>query len=174
MTSMPASRRARAMILAPRSCPSRPGLATTTRILRAVGLGVAMRAGAEYAIAPALRGLLRSADAHRHDHRRRVDRAQQAVRAAAREALADRPPTARADRDARRATRPTGGHDVVLIVTRPHEADQVVPLDADRLRCEDVVADADPLRGAGRGNGQDAGHDGDGCEDGDEPLHGCC
>src|SRR6267143_418574 len=33
MTSMPASRRARAMILAPRSCPSKPGLATTTRIL---------------------------------------------------------------------------------------------------------------------------------------------
>src|SRR3954454_6394835 len=31
---MPASRRARAMILAPRSCPSRPGLATTTLILR--------------------------------------------------------------------------------------------------------------------------------------------
>src|SRR3954453_17259615 len=29
---MPASRRARAMILAPRSCPSSPGLATTTRI----------------------------------------------------------------------------------------------------------------------------------------------
>src|SRR5256885_3091332 len=38
MTSMPASRRARAMILAPRSCPSRPGLATTTRILRWVGV----------------------------------------------------------------------------------------------------------------------------------------
>src|SRR3954451_25311340 len=34
MTSMPASRSVRAMILAPRSCPSRPGLATTTRILR--------------------------------------------------------------------------------------------------------------------------------------------
>src|SRR3954447_22772532 len=33
MTSMPASRSARAMILAPRSCPSKPGLATTTRIL---------------------------------------------------------------------------------------------------------------------------------------------
>src|SRR5215210_4231428 len=32
MTSMPASRSARAMIFAPRSCPSRPGLATTTRI----------------------------------------------------------------------------------------------------------------------------------------------
>src|SRR5688572_23325673 len=36
MTSMPASRSARAMIFAPRSCPSRPGLATTTRILRAM------------------------------------------------------------------------------------------------------------------------------------------
>src|SRR6266550_7404594 len=35
MTSMPASRSARAMILAPRSCPSRPGLATTTRIFPA-------------------------------------------------------------------------------------------------------------------------------------------
>src|SRR3954467_6718724 len=32
MTSMPASRSARAMIFAPRSWPSRPGLATTTRI----------------------------------------------------------------------------------------------------------------------------------------------
>src|SRR3954468_18404607 len=34
MTSIPASRRVRAMILAPLSCPSSPGLATTTRILR--------------------------------------------------------------------------------------------------------------------------------------------
>src|SRR5436309_2372777 len=33
MTSMPASRSARAMIFAPRSWPSRPGFATTTRIL---------------------------------------------------------------------------------------------------------------------------------------------
>src|SRR5207302_3273083 len=32
MTSMPASRRARAITLAPRSWPSRPGLATRTRI----------------------------------------------------------------------------------------------------------------------------------------------
>src|SRR5689334_19815534 len=37
---MPASRRARAMILAPRSCPSKPGLATTTRILRAVAASI--------------------------------------------------------------------------------------------------------------------------------------
>src|SRR5260370_41970135 len=32
MTSMPASRNARAITLAPRSCPSSPGLATNTRI----------------------------------------------------------------------------------------------------------------------------------------------
>src|SRR6185436_983434 len=41
MTSIPASRSARAMIFAPRSCPSRPGLATTTRILRAVAVLIA-------------------------------------------------------------------------------------------------------------------------------------
>src|SRR5213080_2041794 len=35
MTSMPASRRARAMIFAPRSWPSRPGFAMTTLIFRA-------------------------------------------------------------------------------------------------------------------------------------------
>ena len=35
MTSMPASRKARAMILAPRSCPSSPGFAMTTLIFRA-------------------------------------------------------------------------------------------------------------------------------------------
>src|SRR5213078_910011 len=34
MTSIPASRSARAMIFAPRSWPSSPGLATTTRIFR--------------------------------------------------------------------------------------------------------------------------------------------
>src|SRR5262249_32229742 len=36
MTSMPASRRARAMTLAPRSWPSRPGLAINTRIFFSV------------------------------------------------------------------------------------------------------------------------------------------
>src|SRR5947207_747851 len=39
MTSMPASRNARAMIFAPRSCPSRPGFAITTRIVRAMPRG---------------------------------------------------------------------------------------------------------------------------------------
>src|ERR1044072_9404811 len=41
MTSIPASRSARAMILAPRSWPSRPGLATTTRIVLAVAAPLA-------------------------------------------------------------------------------------------------------------------------------------
>src|SRR6185369_15717064 len=36
MTSMPASRSAAATTLAPRSCPSRPGLATSTRMGRAL------------------------------------------------------------------------------------------------------------------------------------------
>src|SRR5688572_6690149 len=35
MTSCPASRKARATTLAPRSCPSRPGFATSTRTFRA-------------------------------------------------------------------------------------------------------------------------------------------
>src|SRR3954447_26135960 len=44
MTSMPASRSARAMILAPRSWPSRPGLATTTRMFWvARGAGIRRR-----------------------------------------------------------------------------------------------------------------------------------
>src|ERR1700730_1289432 len=37
MTSMPASRKARAMTFAPRSCPSSPGLAMITRIFRVTG-----------------------------------------------------------------------------------------------------------------------------------------
>src|SRR5262249_7688913 len=40
MTSMPASRRARAITLAPRSCPSSPGLATRTRIFSATIVGI--------------------------------------------------------------------------------------------------------------------------------------
>src|SRR3954453_9891300 len=55
MTSMPASRSARAMIFAPRSWPSRPGLATTTRIFRACVLieraadGIRSRRAARFA-----------------------------------------------------------------------------------------------------------------------------
>src|SRR3954471_1796035 len=54
MTSMPASRSARAMILAPRSCPSRPGFATTTRILRLPACGPAADVSAVPSTAPRL------------------------------------------------------------------------------------------------------------------------
>src|SRR5687767_9008407 len=51
MTSIPASRSARAMIFAPRSWPSRPGFATTTRIfllaIGAAGYPVARRLPAD-------------------------------------------------------------------------------------------------------------------------------
>src|SRR5688572_25858402 len=40
MTSMPALRSARAMTFAPRSCPSRPGFAITTRIFFAIRAAV--------------------------------------------------------------------------------------------------------------------------------------
>src|ERR1700683_2410700 len=48
MTSMPASRNARAMTLAPRSCPSSPGLATRTRILKStIGIHLITVSGTE-------------------------------------------------------------------------------------------------------------------------------
>src|SRR3954454_4990518 len=51
---MPASRSARAMILAPRSCPSRPGFATTTRILRLPACEPAAEGSAVPSTAPRL------------------------------------------------------------------------------------------------------------------------
>src|SRR5690348_9668063 len=64
MTSIPASRSARAMILAPRSCPSRPGFATTTRIFPATGVSIGTKLRLASMTDPAtLVGLL--ADEHR-------------------------------------------------------------------------------------------------------------
>src|SRR5215210_1473626 len=96
MTSMPASRRARAMILAPRSCPSRPGLATTTRILRAVGVEADMRLPARREAPMGGREVCHRArspvswlaHADRHAHVRRVDDAEEPIGAAAGEPLA--------------------------------------------------------------------------------------
>src|SRR3954452_7761945 len=51
MTSIPASRSARAMIFAPRSCPSSPGLATTTRILPLEAASTAGRDATRHAAA---------------------------------------------------------------------------------------------------------------------------
>ncbi|TMQ71252.1 MAG: tetratricopeptide repeat protein [Candidatus Eisenbacteria bacterium] len=53
MTSMPASRKAAATTLAPRSCPSRPGFPTSTRILRAIeilGPRLHLRRGRDHSI----------------------------------------------------------------------------------------------------------------------------
>src|SRR5439155_12099076 len=78
MTSMPASRSARAMIFAPRSWPSSPGLATTTRILRVCVLftaaadlmGPARREAAAVLRPPASGALERSRDVRRDAARR--------------------------------------------------------------------------------------------------------
>src|SRR5687768_8740946 len=85
MTSMPASRSARAMILAPRSWPSRPGLATTTPILpRPSTLAGWIDAAGTASWAASLLcscvpfvigGGRLPLDLHRHLHRGRVDRA---------------------------------------------------------------------------------------------------
>src|ERR671936_774933 len=81
MTSMPASRSARAMIFAPRSWPSRPGLATTTRILPAVRLGIPRR----LCPPPRPRGDVASADragadaSGRRKRRKQLQAARQAI-----------------------------------------------------------------------------------------------
>src|ERR671927_10300 len=85
MTSMPASRRARAMILAPRSWPSRPGLATTTRIFWLV-LGADIGGGRAPSIAgaPERLGLLVAAVVRARDRAaRRAARDHHVVRQAA-------------------------------------------------------------------------------------------
>src|SRR5215212_819713 len=89
MTSMPASRSARAMIFAPRSCPSRPGLATTTRIFW-VALGADIERGRRDSMpadddgapkGPADGNVCarRLRDLERHLHRGRVDPAEDRV-----------------------------------------------------------------------------------------------
>src|SRR5215216_2588952 len=141
---MPASRSARAMILAPRSCPSRPGFATTTRILRS-----AMTADS--------RGLL---DSELHPHVGRVDRADDRVEAPALHLLAEVPAGLDRRLESRRAF---PGHDIVRIVARPVPADDRALRDRDGRRAaladEVVVADLDVARLGGGGGG--AHHEGE-------------
>src|SRR6266508_3536035 len=64
MTSNPASRNARATTFAPRSWPSSPGLATTTRIFRSGIIALASTAGAPAPVRSAARqSSYRGADA---------------------------------------------------------------------------------------------------------------
>src|SRR4051794_8019732 len=107
MTSMPASRRARAMIFAPRSCPSRPGLATTTRIF------LVLEAAAMGGWVPIL-WLARHPELHLHVGL--VDRAHERVGPGAPEGLAVR---ARALERGAELHGPLGHGDVVRLLARP-------------------------------------------------------
>src|SRR4051794_9689822 len=131
MTSIPASRSARAMIFAPRSCPSSPGLATTTRIFRS-------------AIAADSRALLH---AELHAHVRRMDAADDRVGAL----LLQLPLEAALGLQRRLEVRgATLDHDVVRVVPLPVPLDGRPLLDADRgwtaVADEEVVADLDVAR----------------------------
>src|ERR1700710_930579 len=147
MTSMPASRSARAMIFAPRSCPSRPGLATTTRILRLL----------EASIRPRILAL--ALDPDLHPHVGRVDVAVDDVRARLGEPLAEGAAAhvARAEVD-----RALARVDVVDALAAEVPGDPRPALDGDRLRAalgdEVVVADAHRPRGGERLRGEDAEH----------------
>src|SRR5881409_2728520 len=90
MTSMPASRSARAMIFAPRSCPSRPGLATTTRIFFSGLIGSPGSPPGDGPADSTRRVRLADPQAHRPVGAP-VDRAVDDVGAPPREALAERP-----------------------------------------------------------------------------------
>src|SRR3954454_8921056 len=144
MTSIPASRSARAIIFAPRSCPSKPGFATTTRILR---------------LEPAIAGrsyFLRLANADGHAHAR-VDRADDPVGAPARELVGERAPHAVARAEVLGAARDR--HVVQAAVEAPGQPRPA--MDADRGRPpavhEEVVAHPDRPRGGqglGAGDGE--------------------
>src|SRR4051794_34055724 len=104
------------MIFAPRSCPSRPGFATTTRIFGVV-LGAAMAGGRAHSMsAGALGGSAALPHPDRHLHAGRVDVADDRVRPGARKPVrhgallahgADRP-ALRALRDADVVREPAG------------------------------------------------------------------
>src|SRR3954464_4923938 len=149
---MPASRRARAMILAPRSWPSRPGLATTTRILRAVG---ALTGGADPTWAPPAEGAVALLHADRHPHEG-VELAQQPVGAL----LAERAREGAA-RLVRRveAGGPARDGDVVEAVAPPDPLDGRAARDGQRRGAEPVVLDGHRARRRERGDGQQRGRD---------------
>src|SRR3954451_3831860 len=145
MTSIPASRSARAMIFAPRSCPSRPGLATTTRIFWLV-LGADMGSRGGILCLQRLRGPvgprgaasvgagpvgLGHLELERHAG---VDVADDRVAARLRELPRDGALGAHlADGALRRALR---DRDVMGQLAGPLELDRVALLDAERRRSE--------------------------------------
>src|SRR5918997_659848 len=141
MTSIPASRSARAMIFAPRSWPSRPGLATTTRIFLVVGAAGIERARGFGAPRRAEGYDARLARAERHVHPR-VDGADDRVPAAAADAARERAGALVAGAELLPALR---HGDVVRVVADPAPADGVADADRQRSGAEDVVVDAHGL-----------------------------
>src|SRR5918992_5030503 len=142
---MPASRSARAMIFAPRSCPSSPGLATTTRILRS--------AMWPRSLGPALH-------LQRHRHVGRVDRADDLVGAGSPHLALE---AARALEVGLEADRSALDDHVVLAAAGPVPLDRRALLDGHggRVAGADVVvvADLDVARRAGGGRGRREGED---------------
>src|SRR4029077_20450254 len=81
MTSMPASRKARAIIFAPRSCPSSPGFAMTTRIFRATAVELtARRLKAALGAVPALDRAVLAPVVQEHEDRQDDDQREQRPR----------------------------------------------------------------------------------------------
>src|SRR5829696_5298890 len=157
MTSMPASRSARAMIFAPRSWPSRPGLATTTRIFFVPDGALIARKD-------------RSADdLEGHSHVRLVDRALDLVGARPVERAAEGARVLEAGAELHGAFR---DRDVVQVAARPAPGDLRAALDRHRrgaaLAHVVVVVDLDAPRGRERLGRRDGGQGRD--ERGDEQL----
>src|ERR671926_544199 len=75
MTSIPASRSARAMIFAPRSWPSRPGFAITTRIFRATRVSLVTLFSAVAPLDRAGASPRQEKDRERDDHDQTEERA---------------------------------------------------------------------------------------------------
>src|SRR4051812_39843883 len=163
---MPASRSARAMILAPRSCPSRPGLATTTRILRFPAGAPAAEVSAVPSTPPRL--LHNDLLAHLHRVHEAVDGPRalrlEPVLEVARPRLALGAPSA------------VVLGDRVPVLGAPLPVHDRALLDRDLALVEEVVGEVRDLgggflRGVGcrQGNGCDDGGEGD---DGELPTHG--
>src|SRR3954454_24119031 len=134
---MPASRSARAMILAPRSCPSRPGFATTTRILRLPACEPAAEVSAVPSTAPRL--LHNDLLAHLH----RVHEAVDGPRALLPEPVLEvaRP------RLARRAPAAVVLGDRVPVLRAPLPVHDRALLDRDLAPVEEVVGEVSDLDG---------------------------
>src|SRR3954463_12272572 len=138
---MPASRSARAMIFAPRSCPSSPGFATTTRILRLPACEPAAEVSALPSTAPRL--LHDDLLAHLHGVHEAVD--------GPRALLPEPVPEVARPRLARRAPAAVVLGDRVPVLRAPLPVHDRALLDRDLAPVEEVVGEVSHLDGGLRG-----------------------